>query len=104
MQANLGNYTPQISFGNLLLGGRTTYGSASSPNTLYFAGLDEFDIYDRALSATEIQAIYNEKTIGANAATTANAQRDVSQGSWTRLYFKLKNGGGRGSCSIAAKY
>jgi hypothetical protein len=63
-QANLGSFTPQTSFGNLLLGARTTYGSASSPNTLFSGGMDEIGIYNRALSAAEIQAICTEENNG----------------------------------------
>jgi len=63
-QANLGSFTPQTSFGNLLLGGRTTYGSVSNPNTLFSGGMDEFGIYNRALSAAEIQAICTEENGG----------------------------------------
>lgn len=63
-QANLGSFTPQTSFGNLLLGARTTYGSASNPVGTFSGGLDEFGIYNRALSASEIQAICTEENNG----------------------------------------
>ena len=63
-QANLGSFTPQTSFANFLLGARTTYGSASRPNTLFSGKMDEFGIYNRALSAAEIQAIYADEIGG----------------------------------------
>jgi hypothetical protein len=57
--ANLGVFTPQTSFPNLLLGAKTTYNSERHPGNLFAGCLEEFGIHDRALSATEIQAIYD---------------------------------------------
>lgn len=59
-QVNIGSFTPQTSFSNLLLGGGTYNGSVSNPNTLFSGGIDEFGVYDRALSTQEIQAICAE--------------------------------------------
>lgn len=57
-RASLGVFTPLTSFPNLLLGAKTTYNSEMNPGNLYLGRLDEFGIYNRALSAAEIQAIY----------------------------------------------
>ena len=57
-QTNIGSFTPQTSFAYLLVGARTTYGSEAYPNTTFSGKIDELGIYDRALSAAEIQAIY----------------------------------------------
>lgn len=56
--ANLGNFTPQTGFTNVLLGARTTFHSVSSPSSAYSGKLDEISLYDRALSSNEIAAIY----------------------------------------------
>lgn len=64
-QVNLGSFTPQTSYRNLLLGARTTFGSVSNPDTMFSGGMDEFSVYNRALSAEEIQAIYTEENDGA---------------------------------------
>jgi hypothetical protein len=63
-QSNLGTFTPQTTFTNLLLGARTTYGSISSPRSTFSGGMDEMTIYDRALYDCEIQAIYNAGSAG----------------------------------------
>jgi Concanavalin A-like lectin/glucanases superfamily/FG-GAP-like repeat/FG-GAP repeat len=53
--ANLGSFTPQTSY-NLYLGVRASGFAAGS----YFTGtIDEPSLYNRALSQTEIQAVYN---------------------------------------------
>ena len=49
---NLGSFTPQTSY-NLWFGRR------ASENLFYNGGLDEISLYNRALSATDVQAIYN---------------------------------------------
>ena len=66
-QSNLGSFTPQTSFGNLLLGAKTTYNSEANPGNAYSGGLDELGIYNRALSAAEVQGIYTEENGGAMA-------------------------------------
>ncbi len=63
-QANFGSFTPQTSYTNLLLGGRTYLGSAANPNTVYSGAMDEFSIYSRALSSNEIAAIYTAGSAG----------------------------------------
>ena len=63
-KSNLGIFTPQTSFANLLLGAKTTYNSATNPGNAYSGDLDEFGIYNRALSAAEIQAICTEENNG----------------------------------------
>ncbi len=69
-QTNLGSFTPQTSYTNLLLGARTTYGSVSSPNTAFSGGMDEMSIYSRALSPAEIAAIYSAGSEGKCAPAT----------------------------------
>jgi hypothetical protein len=58
LQTNLGSFTPQTSFTNLLLGARTYYGSVSSPPDKFAGQMDEMSLYNRALSSNEIAAIY----------------------------------------------
>jgi hypothetical protein len=60
-QADLGSFTPQTSFAYLLIGGRTTYGSVSHPRSAFSGGINAIGIFNRALSASEIQAIYMEQ-------------------------------------------
>jgi hypothetical protein len=69
-QADLGTFTPQTSFTNLLLGARTYYGSASSPSDKFSGGLDEISLYNRALSSNEVAAIYNAGSAGKCGATS----------------------------------
>jgi hypothetical protein len=57
-QTNLGSFTPQTSFTNILLGARTTYGSVAYPPNAYAGNMDEISFYNRALSSNEIAAIY----------------------------------------------
>ena len=57
-QANLGSFTPQTSFAYLLLGARTTFGSVSSPRSVFSGQMDEIGLYNRALSAAEIRDEY----------------------------------------------
>jgi hypothetical protein len=63
-RSNLGSFTPQTSYANLLVGARTTFGSVENPVSAYSGGLDEIGIYNRALSAAEIQAICTEENNG----------------------------------------
>jgi len=63
-QANLGTFTPQTSFANLLIGARTTFNSVSNPSDVFYGKMDELGIYNRALSAVEIQAICTEENNG----------------------------------------
>lgn len=62
-QASLGSFTPQTTFTNILTG-RTTFNSVSSPNAAFEGGVDELSFYDRALSGSEIAAIYNAGSAG----------------------------------------
>jgi len=55
---NLGSYALQTSFTNIVLGARTTYGSAANPVVPFSGLLDEPTIYNRALTSNEIVAIY----------------------------------------------
>ena len=66
VQANLGSFTPQTSFANLCLGARTIYNSVSNPDpgSTFSGGMDEIGIYNRALSASEIQAICTDENNG----------------------------------------
>jgi serine/threonine protein kinase len=59
VQSNLGSFTPQTSFPYLLIGARTTFGSPSNLQDVFSGGMDEIGIYNHALSADEIQTIYN---------------------------------------------
>ena len=62
-QQNLGSFTPQTSY-DLYLGKRppTLTGSGVLEDFFYTGLLEEAGIYNRALSASEIQAIYiNQK-------------------------------------------
>jgi hypothetical protein len=58
---NLGSFTPNTT-GNLLLGERTFLGG--QPQFHYVGGLDEMSIYNRALSQSEIAAIYHAGSAG----------------------------------------
>jgi|GEM_PF-2014998 len=60
-QSNFGSFTPQTSFAYLLIGGRTTYGSVSHPRSAFSGGINAIGIFNRALSAAEIQAIYDKQ-------------------------------------------
>ncbi len=61
LQTNIGSFTPDTS-GGILLGGRTVFGSVSSPSGIFSGKLENLGIYNRALSAAEIQAVYaNQK-------------------------------------------
>jgi hypothetical protein len=53
-------------FANLCLGARTIYNSVLNPdlNSTYSGGMDEIGIYNRALSASEIQAICTDENNG----------------------------------------
>lgn len=57
-QTNFGSFIPQTSFTNVLIGARTTFGSVSSPRSHFYGGMDEFSIYNCALSSNEIATIY----------------------------------------------
>jgi hypothetical protein len=57
MSKNFDSFTARTDL-DLLLGARILFSSASNPSDLFEGRLAEFGIYDRALSADEIQAIY----------------------------------------------
>ncbi len=59
-QANVGSIVPQTSFPYLLFGARTTYGSVANPRSVFSGAMDEIGIYNRALSAPEIQSLCTE--------------------------------------------
>jgi len=59
-QANLGNFTP-LTTGDLYLGLRPVGGAAG---TRFVGQMDEISLYNRALSAAEIQAIYGAGSAG----------------------------------------
>ncbi|HEV2320610.1 MAG TPA: LamG-like jellyroll fold domain-containing protein, partial [Verrucomicrobiae bacterium] len=61
LQTNLGIFTPETSFTNLLIGGRTTF---INPNLVFPGGIDELSMYDRSLSDSEIQAISQKGPAG----------------------------------------
>jgi len=63
-QTNIGSFTPQTSFIYLLIGARTTFGSVSNPRSVFSGGMDEIGIYNRALSSSEVQAIYDAQNNG----------------------------------------
>lgn len=58
---SIGSFTPYTT-GNLLLGERTFLGG--QPTHHYLGGLDEMSVYSRALSQSEIAAIYNAGSAG----------------------------------------
>ncbi|HEY1663123.1 MAG TPA: LamG-like jellyroll fold domain-containing protein [Verrucomicrobiae bacterium] len=58
-QQNLGNFTPQTSY-DLYLGYRPT----PDIENYWVGGIDEMSLYNRALSQSEIQAIYNAGSSG----------------------------------------
>jgi hypothetical protein len=62
--ANFGSLAPQASFPYLLFGARTTYGSVSNPRSVFSGEMDEMAIYNRALSASEIETICAEQDNG----------------------------------------
>ena len=61
---NLGSFTTITSFTNLLLGARTLFASVGSPASQYSGEMDEISLYSRALSASEIQTIYQNGSAG----------------------------------------
>ena len=63
-QTNIGTFTPQTSFTNILLGARTTFNSVASPDAAFAGGMDEISFYNRALSDSEILAIYSAGSAG----------------------------------------
>jgi hypothetical protein len=63
-QMNIGNFVPSANYSYLVLGAKTTYGSVSNPKSPFSGKLDEVSIYNRALSAAEIQAIGMEGNNG----------------------------------------
>jgi len=63
-RVNLGVFTPQTSFQNLVIGARTTFNSPMYPGARYVGRLDEIAIYNRALSAEEVRAAYLEENGG----------------------------------------
>ena len=69
-QTNLGTFTPQTGFTNLLLGARTTFGSVANPPNAYAGGMDEASFYSRALSPSEIAGIYSAGSAGKCAPVT----------------------------------
>ena len=62
-QTNLGSFAPQTTF-NLVLGARTTFGSASAPADRFWGMLDELSLYNRALTVSEVLRIYNAGQAG----------------------------------------
>ncbi len=66
---NLGSFTPDTT-GNLLLGERTYLNN--EPQYHYVGGLDEMSVYSRALSQSEIAAIYNAGSAGKGGSTNSN--------------------------------
>ena len=64
VQTNLGSFTPQTTFTNLVIGARTTYASVTSPGYPFSGSMDEVSLYNRALTAAEIQAIYQAGSLG----------------------------------------
>ncbi len=63
-QQNLGNFIPQTSFTNFLIGARTTFGSVAAPSDKFAGKIDELGVYNRSLSSTEIAAIFNAGSAG----------------------------------------
>ena len=78
-QTSLGIFVPQTSFTNLLIGARTFYGSASSPSDKFSGAFDEVSLYNRALSANEIAAIYQSGSLGKCPAPPAIATQPADQ-------------------------
>lgn len=64
---NLGSFKPETEMAYLLIGARTAFGSAARPSDAFVGGLDGMGFYNRALSASEIQAIYAAENGGAEA-------------------------------------
>lgn len=65
---NFGEFTPKTTPAYFLIGAKTAYGSAVHPSDAFSGGLDEIAIYNRALSAAEIRAMYDTE----NSASVAN--------------------------------
>lgn len=61
---NFGSFTPQTSYPNMLIGARTYLASESAPRSVFGGGIDEWAIYQRALSPTEISAIFDAGASG----------------------------------------
>jgi subtilisin-like proprotein convertase family protein len=78
LQANLGVFTPGTSFTNLLIGARTTFSSVAGPNQVFPGEIDELSLYDRPLSDSEIQAIFQKGAAGKFDATEFSASAPTS--------------------------
>ncbi|MGA2248307.1 MAG: LamG-like jellyroll fold domain-containing protein, partial [Verrucomicrobiota bacterium] len=63
-QSYLGNFTPLTTFPNLLIGARTYLGTPSVPVDIFVGQMDEAGFYGRALSDSEIKAIYAAGSAG----------------------------------------
>ncbi len=62
-QQSLGNFMPRTTFTNFLIGARTYTGTAPTPADKFAGTIDELSVYNRALSVSELKAIY---TAGGN--------------------------------------
>ncbi len=62
--ANLGTFNPQTPFFGVLLGQRPVQSTDSLGGRTFAGAMDEVEIFNRALAATEIQAIYNAANYG----------------------------------------
>jgi len=63
LEQYVGSFTPRTSF-NLVMGARTTFGSASNPSDKFSGQMDEWSLYNRALTQAEIQSIDNAGSAG----------------------------------------
>jgi hypothetical protein len=81
-QTNIGSFTPQTSFAYLLIGARTTFGSASNPRSAFSGGMDEIGVYNRALSPSDVQAIYDAENNGESLQLSSNLSLRSSPTLW----------------------
>jgi subtilisin-like proprotein convertase family protein len=61
---NLGSFTLRTTLTNIVMGARTTFHSVSNPGDAFNGEIDEISLYKRALSASEIAAIYHAGSAG----------------------------------------
>jgi subtilisin-like proprotein convertase family protein len=93
-QANLTSFTPLMNFTNILIGARTTFNSVANPSSQFAGRMDEISMYKRALSASEIKAIYLTGTAGkydstefSVSASQSLAKAQISVGGGTPVVF-----------------
>jgi hypothetical protein len=66
-QETFDSFNPPTNLPYLLVGAKTTFGSVTNPKSAFSGEIDEFGIYNRALSPGEVQTIYEEANVSSTA-------------------------------------